>query len=97
MLIFVVTVNQTNVCHARIQTALSEGSNYMYDNFFVVVFVHDGRRGESIWIDDIPDGGIKTKNKTNNSDCELNDTRYSSTTMAPYDQWRRYDSASLSN
>ena len=23
--------------------------------------------------DDISDGGIKTKNKTNNSDCELND------------------------
>ena len=45
------------------------------------------------WNDDIPDGGIKTKNKTNNSDCELNDTLYSSTTMAPYDQWRRYDSA----
>ena len=49
----------------------------------------------STWIDDIPDGGIKTKNKTNNSDSELNDTLYS--TVTPSDQWRRYDSASLSN
>ena len=28
------------------------------------------------WIDDIPDGGIKTKSKTNNSDCELNDKHF---------------------
>ena len=34
------------------------------------------------WNDDIPDGGIKTKSKTNNSDCELNDTLYSSTNDA---------------
>ena len=48
---------------------------------------------EGTWNDDIPDGGTKTKNRTNNSDCELNDTLYSST-MTPSDQWRRYDSAS---
>ena len=47
------------------------------------------------WNDDILDGGIKTKNKTNNSDCELNDTLYSST-MTPSDQWRHFYSL-LSN